>query len=119
MTMRQFSTPEEIQSTGARGILAHWKTEVKRGVVLSVQRSYVPQQSLDWADQRIPPAVGVEMLHGDLKVSSDVFRWMVIIVTCIFIQGVVGFWVTKGIAVLGEWYINSYWSVLSTTNWLK
>jgi transposase len=32
MTMRQFPTPEEMISTGARGILAHWKTEVKRGV---------------------------------------------------------------------------------------
>lgn len=32
MTMRQFPTPEEIVSTGARGVLAHWKTEVKRGV---------------------------------------------------------------------------------------
>lgn len=32
MTMRQFPTPEEIVSTGARGILTHWKTEVKRGV---------------------------------------------------------------------------------------
>lgn len=32
MTMRQFPTPGEIQSTGALGILAHWKTEVKRGV---------------------------------------------------------------------------------------
>lgn len=29
MTMR---TPEEIVSTGARDVLAHWKTEVKRGV---------------------------------------------------------------------------------------
>ncbi|WP_017688399.1 IS110 family transposase, partial [Paenibacillus sp. PAMC 26794] len=32
MTMRQFPTPEEIVSTGARGVLAHWRTEVKRGV---------------------------------------------------------------------------------------
>jgi len=32
MTMRQFPTPEEIVSTGARGVLTHWKTEVKRGV---------------------------------------------------------------------------------------
>lgn len=32
MTMRQFPTPEEIVSTGARGILTHWKTEVGRGV---------------------------------------------------------------------------------------
>ncbi|MHA7582211.1 IS110 family RNA-guided transposase [Paenibacillus vandeheii] len=32
MTLRQFPTPEEIVSTGARGVLAHWKTEVKRGV---------------------------------------------------------------------------------------
>lgn len=32
MTMRQFPTPEEIFSIGAKGILAHWKTEVKRGV---------------------------------------------------------------------------------------
>ncbi|SEL27345.1 Transposase IS116/IS110/IS902 family protein [Paenibacillus sp. OK003] len=32
MTMRQFPTPEEIVSIGARGVLAHWKTEVKRGV---------------------------------------------------------------------------------------
>lgn len=32
MTMRQFPTPEEIVSTGARGVLVHWKTEVKRGV---------------------------------------------------------------------------------------
>jgi transposase len=32
MTMRQFPTPEEIVSIGARGVLIHWKTEVKRGV---------------------------------------------------------------------------------------
>lgn len=32
MTMRQFPTPEEIVSTGVKGILAHWRTEVKRGV---------------------------------------------------------------------------------------
>ncbi|NTZ17416.1 IS110 family transposase [Paenibacillus sp. JMULE4] len=32
MTMRRFPTPEEVVSTGARGILTHWKTEVKRGV---------------------------------------------------------------------------------------
>ncbi|MEX2461094.1 MAG: IS110 family transposase [Paenibacillaceae bacterium] len=32
MTLRQFPTPEEIVSKGARGILEHWKTEVKRGV---------------------------------------------------------------------------------------
>lgn len=32
MTMREFPTPEEIVSTGARGVLTHWKTEVKRGV---------------------------------------------------------------------------------------
>jgi len=47
------------------------------------------------------PAVGVEMLRGDLMVSSGVFNWLVIIATCIFIQGIVGFWFTKGIAVLG------------------
>jgi transposase len=32
MTMRQFPTPEEIVSTGARGVLEHWKTKVERGV---------------------------------------------------------------------------------------
>lgn len=32
MTMRQFPTPEEIVSTGAKGILTHWKTEIGRGV---------------------------------------------------------------------------------------
>jgi transposase len=32
MTMRQFPTPEEIVSRGAREILACWKMEVKRGV---------------------------------------------------------------------------------------
>jgi transposase len=32
MTMRQFPTPEEIVSKGARDILACWKEEVKRGV---------------------------------------------------------------------------------------
>jgi transposase len=32
MTMRQFPTPEEIVSIGARGVLTHWKTEVKRGI---------------------------------------------------------------------------------------
>lgn len=32
MTMRQFPTPEEIISIGARGVLTHWKTEIKRGV---------------------------------------------------------------------------------------
>jgi len=32
MTMHQFPTPEKIVSTGARGVLTHWKTEVKRGV---------------------------------------------------------------------------------------
>ncbi len=32
MTMRQFPTPEEIVSIGARGVLTHWKTEIKRGV---------------------------------------------------------------------------------------
>lgn len=32
MTMREFPLPEEIVSKGARDVLAHWKTEVKRGV---------------------------------------------------------------------------------------
>lgn len=32
MTLRQFPTPEEVISSGARGVLKHWKTEVKRGV---------------------------------------------------------------------------------------
>ncbi|WP_027415482.1 IS110 family transposase [Aneurinibacillus terranovensis] len=32
MTMHQFPTPEEIVSIGARGVLTHWKTEIKRGV---------------------------------------------------------------------------------------
>uniref|UniRef100_UPI000471F96F IS110 family transposase n=1 Tax=Paenibacillus zanthoxyli TaxID=369399 RepID=UPI000471F96F len=32
MTLRQFLTPEEIVSTGARDVLTHWKTEVKHGV---------------------------------------------------------------------------------------
>ncbi|MEF3309290.1 IS110 family transposase [Paenibacillus sp. GYB004] len=32
MTMRHFPTPEEIVSTGARGILEYWKTEIKRGI---------------------------------------------------------------------------------------
>lgn len=32
MTLRQFPTPEEIISTGARGVLTHWRTKIKRGV---------------------------------------------------------------------------------------
>jgi len=32
MTLRQFPIPSEIVSIGARGILTHWKMEVKRGV---------------------------------------------------------------------------------------
>jgi transposase len=32
MTMRKFPLPAEIVTIGARGVLAHWKTEVKRGV---------------------------------------------------------------------------------------
>lgn len=32
MAMHQFPTPEEIVSIGARGVLAHWKTEIKQGV---------------------------------------------------------------------------------------
>jgi transposase len=32
MTLRQFPTPEEIVSLGARGVLTHWKTEIKRGI---------------------------------------------------------------------------------------
>lgn len=32
MTMRQFPTPEEIVSIGARGVLAQWKTEIRQGV---------------------------------------------------------------------------------------
>jgi transposase len=32
MTMREFPTPAEIVFIGARGILTHWRTEVKRGV---------------------------------------------------------------------------------------
>lgn len=32
MTMRQFPSPEEIVSIGARGVLTHWKTEIKQGV---------------------------------------------------------------------------------------
>jgi transposase len=32
MAMRQFPTPEEIVSVGSRGVLAHWKTEIKQGV---------------------------------------------------------------------------------------
>jgi transposase len=32
MTLRQFPTPGEIVSLGARGVLKHWKTEIKQGV---------------------------------------------------------------------------------------
>lgn len=32
MTMRKFPLPAEIVATGARDVLAYWKTEVKRGV---------------------------------------------------------------------------------------
>ena len=32
MTMQQFPTPKEIVSIGTRGVLAHWKTEIKQGV---------------------------------------------------------------------------------------
>lgn len=32
MTMREFPLPAEIVARGARGVLQHWKTEVKRGV---------------------------------------------------------------------------------------
>ena len=32
MAMRQFPTPEEIVSIGVRGVLAHWRTEIKQGV---------------------------------------------------------------------------------------
>lgn len=32
MTMREFPLPTEIVAMGARGVLEHWKTEVKRGV---------------------------------------------------------------------------------------
>jgi transposase len=32
MAMRQFPTPEEIVTLGARGVLMHWKTEIKRGI---------------------------------------------------------------------------------------
>jgi transposase len=32
MTLHQFPTPQEITSIGARGVLDHWKTEIKQGV---------------------------------------------------------------------------------------
>jgi transposase len=32
MAMREFPLPDEIVAIGARGVLEHWKTEVKRGV---------------------------------------------------------------------------------------
>jgi transposase len=32
MTLHQFPTPQEIVSLGARGVLIHWKTEIKQGV---------------------------------------------------------------------------------------
>ena len=32
MTLRQFPTPEEIVTAGARGVLTHWKTEIKQGI---------------------------------------------------------------------------------------
>ncbi len=32
MAMKQFPTPEDVISIGARGVLAHWKTEIKQGV---------------------------------------------------------------------------------------
>ncbi len=32
MTLHQFPIPQEIASIGARGVLAHWKTEIKQGV---------------------------------------------------------------------------------------
>jgi transposase len=32
MTLYQFPTPQEIASKGARGVLDHWKTEIKQGV---------------------------------------------------------------------------------------
>ncbi|HCX78084.1 MAG TPA: IS110 family transposase, partial [Firmicutes bacterium] len=32
MAMKQFPTPEQVISMGVRGVLAHWKTEIKQGV---------------------------------------------------------------------------------------
>jgi transposase len=32
MTLHQFPTPQEIAAIGARGVLAHWKTQIKQGV---------------------------------------------------------------------------------------
>lgn len=32
MTLRQFPTPEEIVTAGARGVLTHWKTEITQGI---------------------------------------------------------------------------------------
>lgn len=32
MAMKQFPTPEEVISIGVRGVLAHWKTEIKQGI---------------------------------------------------------------------------------------
>jgi transposase len=32
MTLRQFPTPEEILAEGTRGVLTHWKTEMKQGI---------------------------------------------------------------------------------------
>jgi transposase len=32
MTLNQFPLPQDIASIGARGVLAHWKTEIKQGV---------------------------------------------------------------------------------------
>lgn len=32
MALQQFPTPQEIVSSGARGVLVHWKTEIKQGI---------------------------------------------------------------------------------------
>ncbi len=66
MTMRQFPTPEEIVSTGARDVLAHWKTEVKRGV--GIKRA---EKLLATAETSIGISEGLRAARIELKGLLD------------------------------------------------
>ncbi len=69
MTMRQFPTPEEIVSTGARGVLVHWKTEVKRGVgIRRAEKLYAA------AETSIGLTEGLRAARMELKSLLDQFE---------------------------------------------
>ena len=80
MTMRQFPTPDEIISKGARDILACWKKEVKRGVGIkrAEQLCAAAESSIGLKEGVIAARVQLRMLHEEydlyMKQEEQIIR---------------------------------------------